>query len=118
MITTLASVIAGVIAAPLAGGLAYRKERQRQNARVLAIDTPNRIVEQRFVRIGGIDRIQIRARIATIRYCLSCTAVGSSYALHLPMRSGEAFYGGPVDRRRGQDPGSNGKTAAVVTLTV
>ncbi len=52
---------AGVIAAPAIGGLAYRKTRQRQVARALEIDTPNAVVEQRLVRIGGIDEwIQIR----------------------------------------------------------
>jgi len=41
--------------------LAYRKTRQRRVAKALEIDTPNRIVEKRFVRIGGIDQwIQIR----------------------------------------------------------
>src|SRR5918993_5606952 len=52
---------AGVAAAPIAGGLAYRKSRQRQVAQALVIDTPNGIVEERFVRVGGIEQwIQIR----------------------------------------------------------
>jgi pimeloyl-ACP methyl ester carboxylesterase len=52
---------AGVLAVPAAGGLAWRKARQRQVARALEITTPNRIVEQRFVRIGGIDQwVQLR----------------------------------------------------------
>ena len=43
------------------GGLAYRKVRQRQVAKTLTIGTPNGIVEERFVRIGGIEQwIQIR----------------------------------------------------------
>src|SRR5215207_3939376 len=52
---------AGVAAAPIAGGLAYRKSRQRKVAQALVINTPNRIVEERFVRVGGVDQwIQIR----------------------------------------------------------
>src|SRR5829696_5673127 len=52
---------AGVAAAPIAGGLAYRKSRQRKVAQALVINTPNRIVEERFVRIGGVDQwIQLR----------------------------------------------------------
>jgi pimeloyl-ACP methyl ester carboxylesterase len=52
---------AGVAAAPIAGGLAYRKSRQRKVAQALVINTPNGIVEERFVRVGGIDQwIQIR----------------------------------------------------------
>ena len=43
------------------GGLAYRKVRQRRVAKTLTIGTPNGIVEERFVRIGGIEQwIQIR----------------------------------------------------------
>src|SRR5687767_12771444 len=61
MIGAIAAAAAGVIAVPTAGGLAYRKSRQRQVAQALVIDTPNGIVEERFVRIGGIDQwIQIR----------------------------------------------------------
>ena len=52
---------AGVAAVPIAGGLAYRKSRQRRVAQALVIDTPNGIVEERFIRVGGIDQwIQIR----------------------------------------------------------
>src|SRR5687767_6896213 len=52
---------AGVAAAPIAGGLAYRKSHQRKVAPALVINTPNGIVEERFVRVGGVDQwIQIR----------------------------------------------------------
>ena len=45
----------------LAGGLVYRAIRQRQNARALALHTPNRIEEGRFVKVGDIEQwIQIR----------------------------------------------------------
>ena len=52
---------AGVIAAPVVGGLVWRKARQRRVAKALEITTPNGIVEQRFVKVGGIDQwIQLR----------------------------------------------------------
>ena len=61
MIGAIAAAAAGVIAVPTAGGLAYRKSRQRRVAQALVIDTPNGIVEERFVRVGGIEQwIQIR----------------------------------------------------------
>jgi pimeloyl-ACP methyl ester carboxylesterase len=52
---------AGIIAAPAVGGLAWRGARQRRGAKALEITTPNRIVEQRFIKVGGIDQwIQLR----------------------------------------------------------
>jgi pimeloyl-ACP methyl ester carboxylesterase len=61
MIGSILAGAAGVIAAPVAGGLAWRKARQRQVAKALAITTPNGIVEQRFIKVGGIDQwIQLR----------------------------------------------------------
>jgi pimeloyl-ACP methyl ester carboxylesterase len=61
MIGAVVAAAAGVAAVPIAGGLAYRKSRQRRVAQALVIDTPNRIVEERFVRVGEIDQwIQIR----------------------------------------------------------
>jgi pimeloyl-ACP methyl ester carboxylesterase len=61
MIRTILAGAAGVLAAPVVGGLAWRKARQRRVAKALVIDTPNGIVEQRFVNIGGIDQwIQLR----------------------------------------------------------
>jgi pimeloyl-ACP methyl ester carboxylesterase len=48
-------------AVPVVGGLAWRKARQRRTAKALEIDTPNGIVEQRFVKLGGVDQwIQLR----------------------------------------------------------
>lgn len=48
-------------ASALVGGLGYRKMRQRQVAAELTITSPNKIVEERFVPIGGIEQwIQIR----------------------------------------------------------
>jgi pimeloyl-ACP methyl ester carboxylesterase len=60
MIGIIAAVV-GVAAVPIAGGLAYRKSHQRKVAQALVINTPNGIVEERFVRVGGVDQwIQIR----------------------------------------------------------
>jgi pimeloyl-ACP methyl ester carboxylesterase len=61
MIGTILAGAAGVVAAPAVGGLAWRKARQRQVANALEITTPNGIVEERFIKVGGIDQwIQIR----------------------------------------------------------
>jgi pimeloyl-ACP methyl ester carboxylesterase len=61
MVGTMLAGAAGVLAVPAVGGLAWRKARQHRVAKALEIGTPNGIVEQRFVRIGGIDQwIQIR----------------------------------------------------------
>jgi pimeloyl-ACP methyl ester carboxylesterase len=61
MIGTIVAAAVGAIVVPTAGGMAYRASRQRQAAKALVINTPNRIVEERFVPIGGIDQwIQIR----------------------------------------------------------
>jgi pimeloyl-ACP methyl ester carboxylesterase len=61
MIGSILAGAAGVVAAPAVGGLAWRKARQRRVAKALEIDTPTGIVEQRFVKVGGIDQwIQIR----------------------------------------------------------
>ena len=56
MIGSILAGAAGVIAAPVVGGLAWRTARQRQVAKALVMDTPNGIVEQRFIRVGGIDQ--------------------------------------------------------------
>jgi pimeloyl-ACP methyl ester carboxylesterase len=61
MIGTILAGAAGAVAAPTVGGLAWRRARQRRVAKALEITTPNKIVEQRFVQVGGIDQwIQIR----------------------------------------------------------
>jgi pimeloyl-ACP methyl ester carboxylesterase len=61
MIGTILGSAAGIVAAPVVGGLAWRTARQRRAAKALEITTPNRIVEQRFVTVGGIDQwIQLR----------------------------------------------------------
>jgi hypothetical protein len=61
MIGTILAGAAGVVAAPAVGGLAWRKARQRRVAKALEFDTPNGIVEERFIKVGGIDQwLQIR----------------------------------------------------------
>jgi hypothetical protein len=61
MIGTILAGAAGVVAAPVVGGLAWRTARQHRVAKALEITTPNRIVEQRFVKVGGIDQwLQLR----------------------------------------------------------
>jgi pimeloyl-ACP methyl ester carboxylesterase len=61
MIGTMLGGAAALIAAPAVGGLAWRRVRQRRAAKALVIDTPNGIVEQRFVKVGGIDQwLQLR----------------------------------------------------------
>jgi pimeloyl-ACP methyl ester carboxylesterase len=60
----IGSMLAGagaLLAVLVVGGLAWRRVRQRRVAKALEITTPNGIVEQRFVKVGGIDQwIQIR----------------------------------------------------------
>ena len=66
MIARILAGVAGAFAVPVVGGLVYRKMRQRQVARALTVSTPNGIVEERFVRIGGIEQwIQIRGEDRT-----------------------------------------------------
>jgi pimeloyl-ACP methyl ester carboxylesterase len=61
MIGTILASAAGAMAALMVGGLAWRRARQRRVAKALEITTPNGIVEQRFVKLGGIDQwIQLR----------------------------------------------------------
>jgi hypothetical protein len=70
MIGTILAGAAGVVAAPTVGGLAWRRARQRRVAKALEITTPNKIVEQRFVRVGGIDQwIQRVCCVAPLAAC-------------------------------------------------
>jgi pimeloyl-ACP methyl ester carboxylesterase len=47
----------------IAAGFGYRAWRQHENAASLAITTPNGIVEESFVKIGGVDQwVQIRGQ--------------------------------------------------------
>lgn len=56
-----ALALVAVIAVLAVAALGYRAWRQHENARALAIHTPNGIAETDYVRLGGIDQwIQIR----------------------------------------------------------
>ncbi|MGV9266422.1 alpha/beta fold hydrolase [Kitasatospora sp. NPDC003701] len=55
MITALVAT-AAALAAPVAAALGHRRVKQATGARLMRIDTPNGIDEQRFVRIGGIEQ--------------------------------------------------------------
>jgi pimeloyl-ACP methyl ester carboxylesterase len=53
--------IFSLIGTLLLAGLTYRAVRQRQNARVLILETPNSVNESMFVTLGGMEQwIQIR----------------------------------------------------------
>src|SRR3974390_384860 len=57
----LLGIVLGSIVLLLAAGFIYRAVRQHQNAQALALQTPNKIEESRFVQIGSIEQwIQIR----------------------------------------------------------
>ncbi|MET9958566.1 alpha/beta hydrolase [Streptomyces sp. NPDC006326] len=61
MLATVLATGAALLTAPAAGLLGHRALRRARNARLLRIDSPRGIDEQRFVRIGGIDQwISIR----------------------------------------------------------
>src|SRR5882757_1836395 len=51
----LAGVV-GILAAAVVAALGWRAVSRRQLAAAMAISTPNGIVEQRFVRIGGVEQ--------------------------------------------------------------
>ncbi|MFB7977732.1 alpha/beta fold hydrolase [Streptomyces vinaceus] len=61
VLATVLAASAALLATPVAGLLGHRAVRRAANARLLRIDGPNGIDEQRFVRIGGIEQwISIR----------------------------------------------------------
>lgn len=61
LIAPILAALAIVLAAPALAALAYCKLRQLKTARALKITSPDGIVEERFVQIGGIDQwISIR----------------------------------------------------------
>jgi pimeloyl-ACP methyl ester carboxylesterase len=114
MIETILAGVAGVGAAPAAGGLAYRAVRRRRVAKTLTIATGNGIVEQRFVRIGGVDQwIGIRGEDRDNPVILVVHGgPGSPYSIFTPLlRSWEKhFTVVHWDRRgAGKTLGRNGK---------
>jgi pimeloyl-ACP methyl ester carboxylesterase len=82
LLGVLAVLVVGVAAA-----LGYRKLLQRQAAKALVIDTPNGVVEERYVRIGGIDQwIQIRGQDRDNPVLLVLHGgPGSPYAIFTPL---------------------------------
>ncbi|MDC0674372.1 alpha/beta fold hydrolase [Nannocystis radixulma] len=56
MIGSILAGAAGVTAATVSAGLVWRRQAQREVARGLAIASPQAIVEEQFVRIGGIEQ--------------------------------------------------------------
>jgi len=60
-ITRALLVLATLLVIFAVAALGYRGWRQNENARLLAIDTPNGIEEARYLRLGGMDQwVQIR----------------------------------------------------------
>jgi len=113
-ILTITKILASALIVMLTGGLVYRRERQRQIARRLAIDSPDGIDEERFIRIGGIDQwIQIRGEDRDNPVLLVVHGgPGASYAVfNLPMRSWEKHFTVVQWDRRGvgKTLGRNGK---------
>jgi pimeloyl-ACP methyl ester carboxylesterase len=114
MIETILAGAAGVFAAPMTGGLAYRATRRRRVAKTLAITTANGIVEEHFVRIGGVDQwIGIRGEDRDNPVLLVVHGgPGSPYSIFTPLlRSWEKhFTVVHWDRRgAGKTLGRNGK---------
>jgi pimeloyl-ACP methyl ester carboxylesterase len=95
MIGSILAGAAGVIAAPVAGGLAWRRARQRRVAKQLEITTANGIVEQRFVRVGGIDQwIQLRGedRANPVLLVLHGGPGWPNAVFTLPLRPWERYF--------------------------
>ncbi|MEV4753814.1 alpha/beta hydrolase [Micromonospora sp. NPDC049559] len=93
VIALLASTAA--LVALVGGALGYRALLRRRVARALAIDTPNGIDEERFVRIGGIDQwVQIRGEDRDNPVLLVLHGgPGSPYAIFTPLlRSWEKHF--------------------------
>jgi pimeloyl-ACP methyl ester carboxylesterase len=95
MIGTIMAGAGALVAVPAAGGLAWRKARQRRVAKALEIATPNGIVEQRFVKIGGIDQwIQLRGedRDNPVLLVLHGGPGWPNAVFTLPLRSWERYF--------------------------
>jgi len=95
MFATILTGAAGALATLLLGGLTYREIIRRRGATALKITNPEGIVEQRFVRIGGVDQwIQIRGEDRRNPVLLVLHGgPGSSYAVFtLPMRPWEKHF--------------------------
>jgi pimeloyl-ACP methyl ester carboxylesterase len=117
MIGSILAGAAGVVAAPAVGGLAWRKARQRRVAKALEVTTPNRVVEQRFVRVGGIDQwIQLRGedRANPVLLVLHGGPGWPNAVFTLPLRPWEQHFTVVQwdHRGAGKTLGRNGKTGS------
>ena len=117
MIGIILGGAAGIIAAPAVGGLAWRKARQRRAARALVIDTPNGIVEQRFIKVAGLDQwIQIRGedRDNPVLLVLHGGPGWPNAVFTLPLRSWERHFTVVQwdHRGAGKTLGRNGKAGS------
>jgi pimeloyl-ACP methyl ester carboxylesterase len=95
MIGTILAGTGALLAVPVAAGLAWRAARQRRVAKALDIATPNGIVEQRFVKIGGIDQwIQLRGedRGNPVLLVLHGGPGWPNAVFTLPLRSWERYF--------------------------
>ena len=102
-------------------GLGYRAWRQHENARAVAITTPNGIDEARFVRVGGIDQwITIRGedRANPVLLILAGGPGNSLVPLASVFRAWErAFTVVQWDQRgAGKTYGKNGTREAPMTI--
>lgn len=114
MFVRLLTGLGSVFALLAMAGLVYRRQRQRRNARILAINTPNGIVEEHFVRIGGIDQwIQIRGedRDNPVMLILHGGPGWSNATFTLPLRAWEKHFTVVQwdQRGTGKTLGRNGK---------
>lgn len=117
MIGTIVATAAGIVAAPVIAGLGYRAARRYRVARATAIRTPNGIVEERFVRIGGIEQwIGIRGEDRDNPVLLVLHGgPGSPYSVFTPLlRSWEKHFTVVQWDRRGvgRTLGRNGKAGS------
>jgi pimeloyl-ACP methyl ester carboxylesterase len=117
MIGAVLAAAVGLIAVPAAAGLAYRTSRQRKVAKALAIDSPNGIAEERFVRVGGIDQwIQVRGedRDNPVLLVLHGGPGWPNAVFTLPLRPWEQHFTVVQwdHRGAGKTLGRNGKTGS------
>lgn len=92
---TLASSIPGAAAVLRLGGLAYRKTRQRQAARHLEVQSPNRMVESDYIRLGGVYQwVQIRGEDLTtpVMLILHGGPGWPNTTFTLPLRPWEKYF--------------------------
>ena len=95
MIGSVLAGLAALVAVPVVGGLAWRITHQRRTAKALKIDTPNGIVEQRFVKLGGIDQwIQLRGedRANPVLLVLHGGPGWPNAVFTLPLRPWERYF--------------------------